>query len=99
MAIAIAPSNTKVLYTVIEAEQQERKGLYRSEDAGQNWAQLNNDFEITVRPFYFSRIVVDPRDEDVVVKAGLSGSISRDGGKTFKNLGNLFMNMIMHWKL
>lgn len=89
LAIAIAPSNPKVLYTVIEAEKNEQKGLYRSDDAGQSWKQLNNDFGITVRPFYFSRIVVDPRDENVVVKGGLSGSISRDGGKTFKNLGNM----------
>jgi len=89
LAIAVAPSNPKVLYTVIEAEKDERKGLYRSDDAGQNWKQLNNDFGITVRPFYFSRIVVDPKDENVVVKGGLSGSISRDGGKTFKNLGNM----------
>ncbi|MDT0607527.1 WD40/YVTN/BNR-like repeat-containing protein [Croceitalea rosinachiae] len=89
LAIAVAPSNPKVLYTVIEAEKNERKGLYRSNDAGASWEQLNNDFGITVRPFYFSRIVVDPKNEDVVVKAGLSGSISRDGGKTFKNLGNM----------
>ncbi len=89
LAIAVAPSNSNVLYTVIEAEKNERKGLYRSNDAGASWEQLNNDFGITVRPFYFSRIVVDPKNEDVVVKGGLSGSISRDGGKTFKNLGNM----------
>ena len=89
LGIAIAPSNPKTLYTVIEAEKDERKGLYRSDDAGQNWKQLNNDFGITVRPFYFSRIVVDPRDKNVIVKGGLSGSISRDGGKTFKDLGNM----------
>ncbi len=89
LAIAVAPSNPKVLYTVIEAEKDESKGLYRSDDSGQSWKQLNNDFGITVRPFYFSRIVVDPKDENVVVKGGLSGSISRDGGKTFKNLGNM----------
>ena len=89
LAIAVAPSNSKVLYTVIEAEKDERKGLYRSDDGGANWVQLNNDFGITVRPFYFSRITVDPRDENVVVKAGLQGSISRDGGKTFKNLGSM----------
>jgi photosystem II stability/assembly factor-like uncharacterized protein len=89
LAIAVAPTAPNVLYTVIEAEQPERKGLYRSDDGGRNWQQLNNDFGITVRPFYFSRIVTDPRNPDVVVKAGLSGSISRDGGKTFKNLGNM----------
>ena len=87
MAIAIAPSNPSILYTVIESEQDKDKGLYRSDDAGASWKQLNNDFEIVVRPFYFSRIEVDPRNPDVVVKAGLSGSISRDGGKTFKSLG------------
>lgn len=94
LAVAVAPTNPKVLYTVIEAEDEKKKGLYRSIDAGENWEQLNNDFEITVRPFYFSRIVVDPRNENVVVKGGLSGSISRDGGKTFRNLG--FMHSDIH---
>ena len=89
LAIAVAPTNPQILYTVIEAEKDERKGLYRSDNGGASWEQLNNDFGITVRPFYFSRIVVDPKDENVVVKGGLSGSISRDGGKTFKNLGNM----------
>ncbi len=94
LAIAVAPSNSDILYTVIEAEKAERKGLYRSDDAGANWKQLNNDFGITVRPFYFSRIVVDPKDENVIVKGGLTGSISRDGGKTFKNLG--YMHSDIH---
>lgn len=89
LGIAVAPSDSNVLYTVIEAEKNVEKGLYRSDDAGEHWSQLNNDFGITVRPFYFSRIVVDPKDPNVIVKGGLSGSISRDGGKTFKNLGNM----------
>lgn len=89
LAIAIAPSNPNILYTVIEAKKEERKGLYRSDDAGKSWKQLNNDFGITVRPFYFSRIVVDPKNPEVIVKGGLTGSISRDGGKTFKSLGNM----------
>ena len=89
LGIAIAPSNPNILYTVIEAQEDSKKGLYRSDDAGKSWKQLNNDFGITVRPFYFSRIVVDPKNPDVIVKGGLSGSISRDGGKTFKSLGNM----------
>jgi photosystem II stability/assembly factor-like uncharacterized protein len=89
LAIAIAPSEPNILYTVIEAEEDARKGLYKSEDAGQSWKQLNNDFGITVRPFYFSRITVDPKNPDVIIKGGLSGSISRDGGLTFRNLGNM----------
>ncbi|MEQ9164622.1 MAG: hypothetical protein RLO12_00075, partial [Fulvivirga sp.] len=88
-AIAVAPSNSNILYTVVESEKNEDKGLYRSDDAGKSWTHLNSDFGLVVRPFYFSRIVVDPRDPEVVVKAGLFGSLSRDGGKTFKSLGQM----------
>jgi len=89
LAIGVAQSNPKTLYTVIESEKNEDKGLYKSVDGGENWKQMNNDFGITVRPFYFSRIVVDPKDENVIVKAGLYGSISKDGGETFENLGSM----------
>ena len=89
IAVAVAPSDSNILYSVIESEKDEDKGLYRSDDAGKTWKHLNNDFGLVVRPFYFSRIVVDPRNPDVVVKGGLYGSISRDGGKTFKSLGNM----------
>lgn len=89
IAIAIAPSNSNILYAVLETEKAALNGLYRSDDAGANWKQLNSDFGLVVRPFYFSRIVVDPKNPEIVVKGGLTGSISRDGGKTFKNLGNM----------
>ena len=89
IAIAVAPSDSNVIYSVLETEDETKRGLYRSNDAGQSWKHLNSDFGLVVRPFYFSRIVVDPRNPEVVVKAGLFGSISRDGGKSFKNLGQM----------
>lgn len=88
IAVAVAPSSPNILYAVIESEEDKDKGLYRSEDGGQSWKHLNNDFELTVRPFYFSRIVVSPHDPDMVCKAGLRGSISEDGGKTFRKIGS-----------
>lgn len=87
IAIAVAPSDSKILYAVLEAKEDKDKGLYRSDDGGENWKHLNGNFELVVRPFYFSRISIDPKNPDVVVKSGLQGSISRDGGKTFKPLG------------
>lgn len=89
IAIAVAPSDSNILYAVLETEDENKRGLYKSTDAGANWEHLNSDFGLVVRPFYFSRIVIDPKDPDVVVKAGLFGSISRDGGKTFKGMGNM----------
>lgn len=89
IALALAPSNRNILYAVLETEDTKKNGLWKSNDAGLNWEHLNNDFGLTVRPFYFSRISIDPKNPDIVVKGGLTGSISRDGGKTFKNLGNM----------
>lgn len=89
VAVAVAPSDSNILYAVLETEDENKRGLYRSNDAGTSWELLNSDFGLVVRPFYFSRIAIDPRNPDVIVKAGLFGSISRDGGKTFKNLGSM----------
>lgn len=87
IGVAVAPSNSNVLYAVLETQKPEDKGLYKSEDAGANWKKVNGDFELTVRPFYFSRIVIDNKNADIIYKAGLSGSVSKDGGKTFKSIG------------
>ncbi len=90
IAVAIAPSNPNILYSVIESEKDTDKGLYRSDDAGATWKRTNGDFELVVRPFYFSRIVVDPKDPNIICKASLNGSISKDGGKTFRSIGGGF---------
>jgi photosystem II stability/assembly factor-like uncharacterized protein len=90
IAVAIAPSNPSILYSVIESEKDDDKGLYRSDDAGATWKRTNGDFELVVRPFYFSRIVVDPKDPNIICKASLNGSISKDGGKTFRSIGGGF---------
>lgn len=87
IAIAVAPSNPNILFSVIECEKDTQKGLYKSEDAGKTWKHLNSDFALVVRPFYFSRITIDPKNPEIIYKGGLNGSISRDGGKTFRNLG------------
>ncbi|MBC7883873.1 MAG: hypothetical protein H7X99_00255, partial [Saprospiraceae bacterium] len=87
IAVSVAPSNASILYAAIESEKNEEKGLYKSEDAGANWRKLNGDFELVIRPFYFSRIVIDPKNPDIILKAGLQGYISKDGGNTFRTIG------------
>ncbi|MBK8348784.1 MAG: hypothetical protein IPL08_14650 [Saprospiraceae bacterium] len=87
IGVAVAPSNGSIVYAVIESEKPEDKGLYRSENAGASWKKLNGDFELVIRPFYFSRIVIDPKNPDIILKAGLQGYMSKDGGKTFRSIG------------
>jgi photosystem II stability/assembly factor-like uncharacterized protein len=81
--IGVAPSNPNVIYINVECENAKEKGVYKSTDAGASFKRMNGDFNSTVRPFYFSRIVVDPIDENKVYKAGVQGIFSEDGGSAF----------------
>src|SRR5690606_23921371 len=73
IAVAVAPSKPSIVYAALETEKDADKGLYKSEDSGASWKKLNGDFELVIRPFYFSRIVVDPKNPDIILKAGLQG--------------------------
>ena len=88
IGIGLAPSNPKTMYLSIECEKQTEKGIYKTIDGGKTWVRTSGDFNTTVRPFYFSRIVVDPTNENKLIKAGLQGIISEDGGNTFRTIGS-----------
>ena len=80
-AVAVAPSDSKRVYAVIEA-----KGgiLWRSDDAGANWTMVSANTLVDQRPFYFTHINVDPKDENHVYAVSEQLAESKDGGHTFK---------------
>lgn len=96
-AIAVAPSDSNVVYVGM-GEHAVRgvmthggDGVYRSTDAGKTWKKIGLDLTQ-----HISRIIVDPKDPDIVYVAaqgalyspskerGLFKSI--DGGKTWRNI-------------
>jgi photosystem II stability/assembly factor-like uncharacterized protein len=81
IGIGVAPSNPARIYAVVEARN--HTALFRSDDAGESWTEVNNSFNVSGRPFYFARIVVDPKNPDWVYKPGFFLTVSEDGGKTF----------------
>ena len=95
IGIAAAPSNPNVLYASVEAKDQ--KGLFKSTDAGANWKLVNSDFNNGVRPFYFSRIVVDPKYDSILVKCAFTPIISTDGGKKFRAIGSVHSDVHAAW--
>ncbi len=86
IAVEIAPSNSQIVYAAIECEKKEQKGLYKSVDGGANWSLVNTEFNMTVRPFYFSRLHIDPTNADIVFKGGLNAIVSNDGGEKFRTI-------------
>ena len=80
IAVAVAPSRPSTLYAVVEAK---KTALYRSDDFGNSWREMNDSFNVQVRPFYFAHLVVDPANHERVYKPGYMLTFSDDGGKTF----------------
>jgi photosystem II stability/assembly factor-like uncharacterized protein len=81
IGIAVPPSNHARVYAVVEAKN--HTALFRSDDAGENWTELNNSFNVSGRPFYFARLEADPKNADVIYKTGFFLTASDDGGKSF----------------
>jgi photosystem II stability/assembly factor-like uncharacterized protein len=80
IGIAIAPSNARRIYLIVDAKE---GGLYRSDNSGQNWQRVSNDRRIWQRGWYFGEVSVDPKDPDTVYVPNTTTYQSRDGGKTF----------------
>ena len=78
--VVVAPSNAKQVYAFIENI---RSALYVSEDGGTTWQERDRSRNMVWRPFYFSRIVVDPTNDKRLFKMNLRMIASEDGGKSF----------------
>jgi photosystem II stability/assembly factor-like uncharacterized protein len=85
IAIAVAPSKPATVYAFIEAEIP-KDGLYRSDDGGKTWRQLDRSQNMIWRPFYFANLIVDPKDENKIYKPDGSLIASNDGGESFSNI-------------
>ena len=83
IGIAIAPSNPKIIYALIEAK---KNALYKSEDGGIKWKKINDKKGIGNRPFYYSDLFVDTKNENRLYTVFTYVNVSNDGGKSFKQL-------------
>lgn len=83
IGIAIAPSNPRRVYALIQSKS---ALLWRSDDAGASWRPMSRDTLIDQRPFYMSRIAVDPTNADHVYFASENLIASYDGGRTFADI-------------
>ena len=81
IGIGIAASKPSRVYAVVEAKN--HTALFRSDDAGESWTEMNSSFNVSGRPFYFARLAVDPKNPDRVYKPGFFLTVSEDGGKSF----------------
>ena len=58
-------------------------GFFRSDDGGATWTKLSSDQALWGRGWYFEKIVVDPRDPDIVYVPNVAVNRTKDGGRTW----------------
>jgi photosystem II stability/assembly factor-like uncharacterized protein len=81
--VAFAPSRPEIAYALVEAK---KSVLLRSADGGSNWQVVNSETGVHNRPFYYSRIFVNPANENILYMLQTQLQTSEDGGKTFRPL-------------
>lgn len=82
IGITVAPSDSNRLFATVEAAHN-LAGIYRSEDAGESWAQVNADPRVVARPDDAAEVRVHPTNPDMIFVPTIVTWKSTDGGKTF----------------
>ena len=84
IGLGASPSNPHHIYALVEAK---RGILWDSVDLGDHWRQVSDNHALNARPFYFSELMVSPRDESKVYFLSYDVLLSDDGGKTARVIG------------
>ncbi|HOO11102.1 MAG TPA: glycosyl hydrolase, partial [Cyclobacteriaceae bacterium] len=80
IGVAVSPADPNRVWAVVEANE---GGVFRSDDGGWTWKLVNNERKLRQRAFYYSRLVADPLNKDVVYGLNVDFWKSSDGGVTF----------------
>ncbi len=87
MAIAVSRANPEKVYALIESDsQQDKGGLFVSDNAGENWQMVSGDNRLTQRAWYYTEVFADPSAENTVYVLSAPALRSTDGGKTWETL-------------
>lgn len=82
IGVAVAAGNPRVVYAIVQAHD---GGVFRSNDAGATWKQVNNQMKLRQRAFYYMSVFVDPKNAQVAYAPQVDDVFkTTDGGVTWK---------------
>ena len=81
IGVTVSPVNNQRVWAIVEHK--DKGGLYRSDDGGDTWKQVNSERDLRQRAWYYARVYADTQNVDVVYVLNVRYHKSTDGGKTF----------------
>ncbi len=81
--VAISYQNPDKVYAIIEAK---NGGLFSSKDAGKTWEKQSSDANIRQRAWYFSKIFVNPTNDNELYACNVQFWRSTNSGKDFNSI-------------
>ncbi|MGH1387300.1 WD40/YVTN/BNR-like repeat-containing protein [Kordia sp.] len=81
IGVTVSPLNNQRVWAIVENK--DKGGLYRSDDGGETWSQVNSERKLRQRAWYYTRLYADTENVDVVYVLNVRYHKSTDGGKTF----------------
>ncbi|MDC8004258.1 glycosyl hydrolase [Aureisphaera galaxeae] len=83
IGLAISPANPEIIYAIVEAANG-KGGFFASTNRGASWEKRSSH---VTSGNYYQEIIADPVDEHTVYSMDTWMSVTHDGGKNFKFVG------------
>ncbi len=85
LGVSASSARAGRVWALVEAED-EKTGLYRSDDHGDSWTQVCSNRDLMHRPWYYTHVFADPGHADTVYVTNLQMWKSTDGGVSFSEV-------------
>lgn len=84
IGVSVSAVNSDRVFAIIENAT--AGGLFRSDDGGLTWSRVSADRNLRQRAWYYSKVITDPVNADVVYVLNVGFWKSSDGGRTFSRI-------------
>ena len=92
IGLSVSPVNPDILFAIVESKKEQ--GVYRSSDRGVSWTKQSS--YVSAYAFYFQKLFCDTKDADRIYSMDILIKVSKDGGKSWTNLGEKYKHVDNH---
>ena len=92
IGLAISPADNEIIYAIVEAADG-KGGFFASTNRGASWEKRGKH---VTSGNYYQEIIADPIEPNTIYSMDTWMSVSKDGGKTFSKVGEVFKHVDNH---